>query len=113
MGKTMSQIIAIAGKPCENNNNVLRYCIVNGDIIAYVFRENKLADILFMTLCASKYKAEIEMEKAVNSFARSINETPIRRGELYYFERRGGVSVSISITNNKSEYYVKTQYSTF
>lgn len=65
----------------------------------------------FSTIYSSKYEADIELEKVINSFAQDVNETPIRSGEFAFFGARNGVKVCFySRKYNNNSYYVIQQY---
>lgn len=112
IGKTRSQIIAqYSQAPCMTDSGVLTWCVSNGDMISYTFENNRCINIMFSTLYSSKYEADIELEKAINSFARDVNETPIKKGKYAFFRKRNGVAISFYVSKYKnSTYYVIQQY---
>ena len=107
LGKTKSQIKAKHSvAPCMQEDRTLMFCVSNGDMIGYVFTNNRCISIQFWTAYSSKYKADIELEKAINSFARENNETPMRRGGMTSFTKGNGVGVTFSVMKYNNTDYV-------
>ena len=111
LGKTKSQIKSnFSVAPCEEEERTLTFCTSDGSMIGYVFTNNRCESIQFWTAYSSKYKADIELEKAINSFAQENNQTPMRRGGMTTFTQGLGVGVTFSVTEYKGTNYVRQIY---
>ena len=108
LGKTKSQIKAKhSASPCMEEERTLMFCSSDGNMIGYVFTNNRCESIQFWTAYSSKYIADIELEKAINSFARENNETPMRKGGMTSFTKGNGVGVTFSVMEYNNTNYVR------
>ena len=111
LGKTKIQIKSNFNvAPCEEEERTLTYCSSDGSMIAYVFTNKRCESIQFWTAYSSKYKADIELENAINSFAQENNQTPMRRGGMTTFTQGYGVGVGFSVVEYKGTNYVRQIY---
>ena len=114
IGKTKSQIKAkFSYTPCEEEQRTLIYCSSDGSMIGYVFTNNVCESVQFYTAYTSKYKADIELEKAINSFARENNQTPMTRGGMTSFTGVKGIGVTFAVIQFKGSYYVRQIYQAY
>ena len=114
IGKTKSQIKSkFSYKPCEEGQKTLMYCSSDGNMVGYVFANNMCESVQFYTVYSSKYKADIELEKAINSFGQENNETPITRGGATSFIGVNGVGVTFSVIQFKGSHYVRQIYQAY
>lgn len=77
-GKTIQEIRNMhAAAPCEvTPNEVLTYCVSNGDKISYMFENNKLNGLMFSTIYPTQYQAEKALENEVEAFSKETNMMP-------------------------------------
>jgi len=116
IGKTKSQIMAkYSVSPCENEGRVLMYCSSDGSMIGYVFNSyNRAESVQFWTVYYSQYKAEIELEKAIKSFAIEMNDTPTTRGGMTIFNiKNSNLGCTFSTIKYNGSYYVRQIYQVF
>ena len=78
-GKTIQEIRSFHSiAPCEvTPNEVLTYCVENGDKISYIFENNKVNGLMFLTIYLTQYQAEKALENEVEAFSKETNMTPI------------------------------------
>lgn len=111
IGKTKSQIKSnYSVAPCEEAERTLTFCSTDGSMIGYVFSNNRCESIQFLTPNSSKYKADIELEKAINKFAKENNQTPMTRGGGTSFTQGNGIGITFSVAEFKGTYYVRQIY---
>ena len=114
IGKTKSQIKAKqSAPPCMEEERTLMFCSSDGNMIGYVFTNNRCESIQFYTAYSTKYKAEIELEKAINSFALETNDTPIKSGGMTTFSSGSGIGVTFSIVEFNKTNYVRQIYEAY
>jgi len=116
IGKTKNQIMAkYSVSPCENEGRALMYCSSDGSMIGYVFNSyNRAESIQFWTAHYSQYKAEIELEKAIESFAIEMNDTPTTRGGMTSFNiKNSNLGCTFSTIKYNGTYYVRQIYQVF
>ena len=77
-GKTIQEIRNMhTVDPCEvTPNEVLTYCVENGDKISYMFENNKLNGLMFSTIYPTRYQAEKALENEVEAFSKEANMVP-------------------------------------
>lgn len=85
--------------PCEvTPNKVLTYCVTDGSRISYVFQDNKVTGLMFLTIYLTRYKAEKALEDAVESFSKENNMTPFyNNGKAIFSKPDVPLSVSYGI----------------
>ena len=112
IGKSKSQILAkYSVAPCEKSGITLMFCSSDGNMIGYVFTNNNRAkSVKFYTAYSSRYKAEIELEKAINSFSQDMNDTPFRRNGMTVFSVNNKLGCTFSTIQYKGTYYVRQIY---
>ena len=77
-GKTIQEIRNMHNvAPCEvTPNEVLTYCVENGDKISYMFENNKVNGLMFSTIYPTRYQAEKAFESEVDAFSKETKMMP-------------------------------------
>jgi hypothetical protein len=91
------------------------YCSSDGSMIGYVFNSyNRAESVQFWTAHYSQYKAEIELEKAIESFAIEMNDNPTTRGGMTSFTvKNSNLGCTFSTIKYNGTYYVRQIYQVF
>jgi hypothetical protein len=66
----------------------LSYCVEDGSIVTYIFKNNFLNGIMFSTPFSSKLEAEIALKKEVADFATKNRTTPFYMGGQTLFRKQ-------------------------
>lgn len=108
LGKTKTQIKAkYTSTPCEEGPRTIIYCVENGNMIGYVFSNNECESIQFYTAYSSEFKANVELENAISSFAKENNMTPIIKNGMTSFTEGNGIGVTFSVILYNGTNYVR------
>lgn len=85
--------------PCEvTPKKVLTYCVRDGSRMSYVFEDNKVIGIMFLTIQLTRYKAEIALEEAVASYSTTHKLTPFyNKGQAIFSNPSSRFSISYGI----------------
>lgn len=93
--------------PCEiTPNKALRYCSEDGNIIFYMFDDNKLSGIIFLTAFLTRSAAELGLTNMVNEFSKIINMKPAFTSGMALFNITDKIAITYEIKEMKGTYYV-------
>ncbi len=96
--------------PCEvTKGEVLTYCVQNGNMISYVFKNNILDGIIFLDAYVTRNLAERKLEKEIEEYSKKTGLEPLfGNGSAYFMLPNLNIAVSYSIKEIKGTYYVLT-----
>lgn len=94
--------------PCENTNDkVITYCVDGGSKMSFLFEFDRLNGIMMMDPYISEYRANSELEKAVNDFKVKNGVYPTySNGAAVFFKQGVSFAYSLSVRNFKGTYYL-------
>ena len=85
MGYSKAQVLnSHSSEPCKSDYNSILYCEDNGRYLNYGFEYNKVVSVISLTPFSSKYQAEQDVKKKINTFKREYGKPRIK-GEKAYF----------------------------
>lgn len=100
---------AFSISPCEDDEQIITYCVENGSRISYLFKNKILDGILTMTAFSTQYAAEKELELEVSKKKASTGIEPIvSGGKTWFFTSDSPIFVTFSV-----EYVNRTYYMVF
>jgi hypothetical protein len=98
--KSFSDIKAMYNiEPCEvTGTKVLSYCVEGGSRINYMFENNKLNGIMFLTSYLTRSQAERGLENEVSVFSDKNKIKPyFSNGSAYFYMENSPFNVSFSV----------------
>ncbi len=95
-------------EPCEiTQGKALSYCVENGNRITYIFENNKLNGIMFLTAFLTRSQAEKELIEEVNTFSTKNNMEPVHlNGMVMFYLPSSPLTVSFGIKEYKGTTYL-------
>jgi hypothetical protein len=95
-------------EPCEITiGKALTYCVEDGSKITYVFENNILRGVMFLTPFLSKSEAESELKKTVNNFATRNSIKPVlENGSATFYNLEIPLSVSYGLKDLSGTTYL-------
>lgn len=112
--KTFYEVKAMQDvEPCEVTiGRALTYCVSNGNKLSYIFENNRLKGIMFMTAFDTKIHAELELKKEVSDFYRRNEITPTyTNGITLFIIPKSKLTVTYEVKEYQGTYYL--MYYTF
>ena len=93
--------------PCEDDEQIITYCVENGSRISYLFKNKILDGIMTMTAFSTRYGAEKELELEVSKRKASIGIEPVvSGGKTWFFTSNSPIFVTYSVEYVNQTYYM-------
>ncbi len=97
-----------SNSPCELiDKRVLTYCVEDGSKISYVFKNQILQGIMYMTAYSSKYAAERELEIEITKNKASLGIIPnVINGKAIFDKLESPIFMTLSVEYFNQKYYL-------
>ncbi len=94
--------------PCEvTNNQVLTYCVENGSRLSFLFTNQTLNGIMYMTAFATRNAAERELETEISNEKRSLGIEPfITNGKVIFNTLDSPIFISYAVEYTNGTYFL-------
>jgi hypothetical protein len=94
--------------PCEvTNNQVLTYCVENGSRLSFLFANQTLNGIMYMTAFATRNAAERELETEISNEKKSLGIEPfITNGKVIFNTLDSPIFISYAVEYTNGTYFL-------
>ena len=102
LGMSKKEVLSSMDKqPCKANISEIWYCMPNGNLINYGFKNEQVHSVLYMWEFKSKEDANQDVEKEVAKYKNEYGRPELKNGAAFWFSGKNLIQISYGYSNGK------------